>query len=523
MRLSRYLLALAMAGACAASACSGGDDDDGSAVETGDEMEVAETQALFGDDRVRVAMKANPKFVPKTFADLEKLFGIGRACRREDSREIYVVEEPATRAGGHQSSSEGILPRAVVTGCNTDISNPNSTLSFSLMAALISSPDAPNAALGDPMIIDERLEVMALDDKTGLYNFYVFNADGPGSMKRVQRAPDGTIKEFNKHPRKKLVTQKSGEGCFTCHPNGGPLMNEMSDPWTNWISTRKELPKEANFSGETQALVSEAKSLDGSHQRSSLSNQLEQIMKLGIAAWVEGPPGTVEHGHTRETLAGFQPGGIKRLLESAFCQTEVNYASALDTVPLELFADPEAIRGAGIERPAVGSGDPVPVLMPVRSEMDRRIQISLQKLGYIANPTALAIRLVDDQNDIFSSARCDLLSDLAPTLPEKPGAPAEVDQAIRAFLKKKLAAGLISDAKRKAYVAALLDAKLTTDASVTAVRTAYFESAKARINADFKLLGSSTGRAKLKQRADARKVAVRVMFPGDVNPLPILD
>jgi len=517
-----HKLWLALAGAAAVAAC-GGDGAPASTVDTGDEMEVAETNDLFGDDRVRAALKADPARAPKTFSELEKLTGIGRACAREDSREVYIVEEPGTRFGGHQSEVQGVLPRAVVTGCNTDASNPNSRLSFTLMAALISSPDMPNASKGDAMVVDERLEVMALDDKTGLYNFYVFNDDGPGSMKRVQRAPDGTVREFVKLPRKKLVRRASEEGCFTCHPNGGPLMNEMTDPWTNWVSTRKELPKDSHLTGETASLVSEAKSLDGSHSRASLANQLEQTMRQAIAVWVEGSADKPETGHARETIAGFQPGGLPQLLKSVFCQTEVNYVSAFDTVPLELFADPDAIKGSGIERPAAGGGDPVPVLMPARSEMDRRIQISLQKLGYISNPTALAIRLVDDQNDIFSSARCDLHKEVVAALPAKVAKPADVDQVIRALLKKKLAAGLISDAKRKAYVAALIDATSTQDAPVAAARTPYFDSVKARINADIKLLDSASGRAKLKQRADGRKVAVRVMFPGDVNPLPILD
>src|SRR5262245_57739170 len=138
--------------------------------------DVAETRRLFGDDRVGDALRNRPSKVPGTFAQVEALFGIGRKCARGDSKEIFVVEERQTRANGEQTpSEEGLMPRAVVTGCST---SPDSRAeSYSLMVALVSSPDAPHAGDGDPMLLTS-VEVMALDRKTGLYNFYVFESNG---------------------------------------------------------------------------------------------------------------------------------------------------------------------------------------------------------------------------------------------------------------------------------------------------------------------------------------------------------
>ena len=67
-------------------------------------------------------------------------------------------------------------------------------------------------------------------------------------------------------------------------------MNEISEPWTNWVSTRKLLPTDTNISGDTKAIVSEATALDGSHGRTSFANDLEKTMLAGIAACNEGLP-----------------------------------------------------------------------------------------------------------------------------------------------------------------------------------------------------------------------------------------
>jgi hypothetical protein len=125
------LLALAAIGAC-------GDDS----ATTGDEENIAETKGLFGDDRLADVLAKDPSKAPSGYAALEERLGIGRACKRKDSKEIYVVEESSSREGGVQETTDQILPRAIVTGCNEDPTDPASAIqSFGLMVALFSSPD----------------------------------------------------------------------------------------------------------------------------------------------------------------------------------------------------------------------------------------------------------------------------------------------------------------------------------------------------------------------------------------------
>ena len=144
-RLLAFALFAGAAVACGASSEAPSD------AETADEMDVAESQALFGDDRVGAALKAKPALAPKTFAELEKLFGIGRACSRADSKEIFVVEEAATRIDGATTTTSMILPRAIVAGCNKNPADPNSRDSFTLywracqdLTPWSSSPSSPS-------------------------------------------------------------------------------------------------------------------------------------------------------------------------------------------------------------------------------------------------------------------------------------------------------------------------------------------------------------------------------------------
>src|SRR5689334_12112109 len=191
-------------------------------------------------------------------------------------------------------------------------------------------------------------------------------------------------------------------------------MNEMTEPWTNWVSTHKQLP-ESKLAGETLSIVSEAAAPHTEHNRSSLANDLEQTMRAAIRTWVNGAtPGT---GHGNETLLGEQPNGLPGLLNSVFCQTELQYASAFDTTPVELFIDPLAVTGGNFQRPPADQADLFPILLPVRSEMDKRIELFLQKTGYVSQRAALAVRVWDDENDVFSKARCDLLQDVVKDLP----------------------------------------------------------------------------------------------------------
>lgn len=489
-----------------------------------EEQDIAETRELFGDDRVADVLKADLKKVPRSWQEFETLFGVGRACKRTDSKEIYVVEESSTRATGHQEETEMLLPRAVVTGCNTGELNPAGEplyQSYSLMAALFSSPDVPGAASGDPMVFD-RVEVMALDRKTGLYNFYVMTPseypDKPGVLQRIQLRPDDSVYVYTKDPSKSKVSKKKSTDrlCNNCHVNMGPLMNEMHEPWTNWISTHKTLPEAASeLTGETRSIVDEAVSIDGTHARLGLANDLEKTMMAALRVWNEGQASAPGSGFVQATIDGDQPGGVAALLDSLFCQTELQYASAFGTVPVELFVDPGAVAGGQYQQPASYSTDVFPILMPVRSDMDERIETALIKKKVVSQRTAIAIRLLDDKNDVFSSARCNLLPAAKSGMPSDA---AKVDAHLRGFLRGQLDQ-LYQEGARRDYARALLDDALT---DMKPYRAAYLTVANIAFARDVERLQTPDGRVELKSRSQARKDAARAMFARDANPMPLL-
>ena len=510
-------LAVLTAIGAVAAACGSAPADDAA---TADDQEVKERMALFGDDRVGDALKNNLEKVPGTFQEFEALFSVGRKCVREDSKEIFVVEESNSRAGGTVVKTSGLLPRAVVTGCNTDRANPDSVKkSFELMAALISSPDGSKT---DPMVFTP-LEVVALDRRTGTYNFYVFDTNGAGkagTITRLIRDPKTfATRSFRLAPAGRVEKKtEPTKRCFSCHVNGGPLMNEIGQPWTNWVSQRSTLPK-GSFTGETLSIVSEAAPISTTHNRSSLANDLEQIMRASIRVWINGDTPTTGFGLM--TLEGSAPGGLPLLLKSSFCQTELNYQSAADVVPLELFVDAQAAIGAGIFPPSPYASEVFPMLLPIRSEHDRRVEVYLQKSGFLAVNTVAALRVVDDEHDIFSDVRCKLYDKTLTALPtDKTKVDAHVRSVVLDAVKAKLL-GTVS-AAREAYLLKLLDAATTPDALATA-RTAYFTDLKSRFDKSAALLNTASGRTTLKSRVTAKKAAAKAMFPDAANPLPILE
>jgi hypothetical protein len=512
-------LVAALAAAASLAACSGADE----ATDDSDLSSKEGAAQMFGNDRVGRMLKDHPEKAPRSFEEFEALFKVGRQCPRTDSKEIFVVEEATSREGGEQQQMKQPLPRAVVTGCNTDPSNPEAVkTSYSLLAALISTTDktfAPNADKGDTIVMTP-LEVMAFDETTGVYNFYKFFSNGndkPATILRVERAADGEVFDNILEPGKKPVRQpavRDGQPtkrCFDCHVSGGPLMNEIHDPWTNWVSFRANHVDVSKLSGQTLELVNEAVP-NATTNRSSLAKQLEDTLMAGMRAYVMGT-GEKPAGYGRALASGAAPGGSKQALKSVFCQTDVNYASALDTVPLELFFDASLLTAAGAQRPGVVASDVFPKLLPVRSEMDKRIEQFLIKNGYLTARTAIAARLVDEQRDIFSDARCKLLDDLG-TLP---AAPPEVDAQVRKVLTK--AASALPAGPRKTYMQKLLDPAVTDDALAPA-RDAYNADLSKRFDAATKQLGTTTGRSKLKGLDLSLKAAARKQFPGRSNPLP---
>jgi hypothetical protein len=513
--LSSVVVVAASAAACGAppdDGASGSQDVTAASALFGDET------SMFQDDRVGRALKDSLANVPQDYPSFEKLFKMGRACARPDGKkEIFIVEEAQSRPveGGVQSKTKSskLMPRAVITGCNTGDTSQSATVksSYSLMTALISDEGEPNAASGDTMSMTP-LEVMAFDDKTGLYNFYVFEptaAGKPGTVTRFWRNKDGKV--F----RRKLVggtvaptdiTPHEHDACFRCHVNGAPLMNELSEPWTNWISPKKKLPT-STMSGTTKELVDQA----------SLADLLESIIRAGTQDYVNGLH--AQDGWLNRTRDGKLPGGTSKLLEPIFCETELNYLSADTTngIPLQVFFDPSVTLSAGLALPdaPAGGNAPVPFLFPIRAVRDEVTERSLVKRDYLTDGMAVAIRLIDDENDVFSTKRCGVFTDLKAAIVkaeagevDKALEPKDVKTIVRQVIESKLPTLGIQPARLE-YLKARLAGTVQQQKQV-----AY----NAELNTRFAALDKDIGK-----REAARKDAARKMFPNPANPMPILD
>ncbi len=476
--------------------------------------DAAELASIVGDERVGRALVTQALAVPSTLGAFEALLEIGRACPRTDSREIFVIEEPSTRLGGHQRETEGLLPRAVVGGCNETLSS-SLRQSFEVFMAVVSDTAQ---RVTDPLSLSP-VELMALDETTGLYNFYIIEkgtAAERGTVTRIVRGQDGTIEEWKKEAGASATKQASTDArCFHCHVSGGPVMNELSNPWQGWVSTRRNYSQSVD--GESRALVSESRALSREHTRASLANDLEQITRKALATWVEGTPGVVGSGFGPQTLSGAQPGGLPALLRSVFCETEVNFAGAFDTIPFELFVEPTVAVLAGLDKPLSLVGSNFPALLPVRAEADRRIEVFLQKRGLLSPNAVLAVRLLDDENDVFSQTRCALHGEVVTRL----AASSSPDQAVRSAVLDSLPPRATDSSARNAFIRALLD-ETAVPSERTDAEAAYLEEFRTRYQRETNKLTTASGFEQLRERVTGRQAKARSMFPTDAHPLPMM-
>lgn len=521
---------LLVASACAAGACGPEGEEvasDGAAASRAD--------AFWGDDRVGRKLaglsEGDACYLPKTFEELETCFGIGRKCTRRDSQEVFVVEEKQTRnTDGKVEPADKAVPRVVVSGCNDgDRTDPASLVrSFGLFVGLFSPRG--DTHLGDSLLLSP-VEVMALDDTTGLYNFYVFGEDG---VTRVFRDKAGKVLERTMTKAGASAAQAPAvkDRCFSCHVNGGPIMNEIADPWTNWVSFKKASSVSDEVAGTTKELVSIAIP-DGERGTSSLAGDLEQTMKVAQCRFIAGSgckktgaidPNAPQNGFANAVLTGQQPGGVGRLLRSVFCQTELQYLSANESIPAQVFFDPDAVAAAQLRAVASNGDVRFPHLFPVRSEFDKGVELYLIGKRVLGPQTMTAIRLVDDENDVFSGERCGLLDELSKGSLATEGA--RLDRRVRELIDAKLTPGpkafsfVSTMPARAAYIKALVAQSLPAEER-NAARDAYLAEVRTRY-AEKVAAFQGEGRAAFEERQAERKAAVRTLF-GDAHPFPILD
>jgi hypothetical protein len=465
--------------------------------------------SMFQDDRIGRRLKGDLGKVPSDLPGLESLFGVGRNCKRKDGKkEIFIVEEKP-----REPELAGVLlPRAVITGCNTDDPSQAATIknSFSLMMGV--NPD-PNAARSGDAMMKTPMETMAYDDRTGLFNFYVFSPTGPGkpgTVTRFWRAKDGTVMSRSLAGGTTTPTNPAPfqhNACFRCHVDGAPIMNELSEPWTNWVSPKKRLSTD-KMTGLTKELVANA----------SLADQFEGIIRSATQLYVEGkkdPNAAQGVGWLARVRGGLLPGGVARLVRPLFCESDLNYRSSDSTlgVPEQVYFDPSVSSAAGLPIPdPPKSNVPVPFLFPIRSVFDETVQSSLVDAGFVAFDVAVAIRLLDDENDVFSPQRCGVFDDVSKELAKLGAQPqaANVASTIKRVVDSKLSSLKITPA-RLAYIRVRL-----AEGDHEAAQQAY----NAELQKRFAAMDM-----KIEPREAKRKDLAHKKFPGDASnsPLPQLD
>jgi len=452
-------------------------------------LEQSEVEALFGDDRVGDVLGALPLDAwPADLAEVETAFGVGRACM-ELSREIFIVEEAQSRPRGQRTALLRAVPRVVVSGCS-----PSPLERSSLFVVVGSGP--ARADDEDPLALSP-VELMARDRTTGEYSFYELarDADGMRFQRFIRRGSEVAV--LSRRAGVPIAEESSATArCFGCHVQGAPLLNELARPWTHWISELAPLPARV-YSGETGALIEAART-----PMPSVAYDLEQTMRPAFDLFAAR--------HVDQALRAPSLQTVRELARAILCETELNHEAR----PLSLFVDPDAVSGAGLVAPAVPADVHLPVMTPTRSEVDRAVERDLVARGLVHRQVALAARIIDDVQDVFSDRRCALLPEAEA---RAGGSVAGLDTSLRGVLGE--AAHTLDDEPTRLYVNALLE-PATSRADLATHRGAYLVSVRTRVRATALGLSTAEGRAAFERRAWERVERAQAMFPGPESPLP---
>jgi hypothetical protein len=297
-------------------------------------------------------------------------------------------------------------------------------------------------------------------------------------------------------------------------------MNEFSGPWLHWVSSEHPEPVTEGLSGETLAIVSEARAPANEHTRTSFAGPLEETLRISLGilaggARSEDDMAVKKGGLVAATLEGALPGGIRALLRSSFCETVLAYGSSSGPYPpVQVYMEPAVFDGESYPRATEETKAPAITQFPIRSHLDRRIEDTLVDRGFLTRPMALALRLLDDENDVFSTKRCSTLDQVQ--LPAVP-APDGVQKAIREALLLKAPSLPPATA---AFVTALLKPETSAEALAQA-RTNYLEDARKRMASYLADAASEASRARLAERSLQRRAAVAKLYEGVKNPMPV--
>lgn len=206
--------------------------------------------------------------------------------------------------------------------------------------------------------------------------------------------------------------------CMSCH--GGntkwqPLMNEMVNPWSQWIAEPGF--KSQLFDGHVPPELAEAKIFNALAVSSASASELEPIVRSGI-----------QRVTNSRLLGRHSPPNIEssiELLRPLFCDETVNYVSESHRngeLPSNVWVDnstrtlmrkalPDQTWNWQSEKqtlPAARRGQPSLTLVPIRGISTEAVEMALVSRNVLTPKQVLRVRALDWTSPVGSDFRCDL-------------------------------------------------------------------------------------------------------------------
>ena len=391
MPARRSLIALTLAAgglAAAATGCQATEPDDPGCV-----LDECETEESLEELLAALDGHGDPvaAFLRETATERGTLEGDYRAVL--DGLGEVLGCPPETDSSFVVLSNQFFIPKTLFTRCSSD---PQAASRFFLAIPAVHEQD------GGRDVDPQTLHLSAWDEAAGTYRIYATRPTGAGDM----------------------GVKVSPRFCLGCH--GGPhqvgswqpLMNEMTNPWTNWNAEpgfRSQL-----FDEFLDPVVADApvyQEITAAPVLDSASN-LEPIIRAGIERFNGARAlGREEAADVEHALA---------LVRPLFCDETINFVSEVHgTGELRASAvvDPalaQLMRGLGAAggwpwltdtslrvAPSPSMWEEL-TLIPVRGESTVAAELSLVSRGVLTPLQAARVRALDWTRPVFSELRCGL-------------------------------------------------------------------------------------------------------------------
>jgi hypothetical protein len=386
---------------------------------------------------------------------------------------------------------------------------------FDLLLAPL-KPVSPTSTIG------EKVELIARDETSGVFNFYAVE--------------DGKWRFFG-DSRTMLKGPGNGEErrCANCHASGGLVMKELETPWQNWDHSNTD-----NQPGIDDVRANLAKQL-GVDEIGFASNPgsrffgMELTVKKGNAAWNEA---RIAHVVKTGTLA--------QLVEPLLCTKELNLENGFSNDLFVHEAGPRQFADGIVEKAQASlqqvmmdrekrpltrfkrndRGDVTSEREPatdtvsgffraVPGQIDTTYAELLVEKKIISQKLVDAIRRVDVTRPIFSDDRCSLVRSLPSVDIAKRGAASRIDAAVIKALEEKQG--------RSAAETELLRNLREPDTAAGARLDAFFQKCADRAKTEPDALALDLGKVISSHRnaIRARRIAEAAeLLPFDVHDAP---